>query len=130
MSEPSDRLTLLSDEDRAFVERIASVYKRAPMSPERAIEFDERLEQRLERRQLPWLVPSGALAAVATVGLAIWLALPGSESPQHMSLEPVAGSEISLEDGLLSLTSGSEIDRDSSLPEDYRAIASLFMEGV
>lgn len=125
----------LSSEDAAFVEQLRQTYRWPERSGARRAAFRSRIDERLAQRGRGWrglLVPV-ALTAAAAAALVVWLALPpGSEpdagAPLVATTQPASETP---EDAILALTEpGSEIDRNSSLPEDYEAISSLLLGGV
>ncbi|MEN8183257.1 MAG: hypothetical protein ABFS46_12065 [Myxococcota bacterium] len=123
MSDGGDRLGRGRDE-RLFVERVARHYAPPESTPARRAAFDEALRQRLEaprrgRGLAPALVGVGA-ALLLAVG--VWTA---SEAPR---VEVADGAwEVEL---LLSsdVSPSEDSDEGDYLPDDYLAIASVFLE--
>ena len=118
----------LSSEDTVFVEEIERAYQPPAMNAARRTAFDARLEERLQEREPRSFWPAAAMgmASAAAIGaLALWFNVT---SP--IETTEVASTET-LEDALLVLIEPADrIGRDDSLPEDYEAIASLFLEGA
>ena len=116
----------LSREDRAFVLRLGQETQPPRPGAGRREAFRTRLR---ERRERGWWRAVGAASLSAATGaalLGLWLAPPGAERPPA----PVPGEEL-LGEALLALTDApAPIDRDDSLPEEYSAISSAFLEGL
>ena len=117
---------LLDPEDKDFVDRLAAHYAPPPLSSAKRVAFDEALRARTERPQRRGLlVPALATAAVAAlVWVSFSLRLGGDES--HLVVASVWEDELFLSSDVSPLD-----DRDDSevLPDDYLAIASLFLGG-
>jgi ferric-dicitrate binding protein FerR (iron transport regulator) len=117
-------------DERAFAARLAELWQPRPLTGAGRAAFDAGLEGKLARRRrrraaLP------ALAAVTAAAAVVWVLLPASpaDSPGHAAaVGSTAGWEYELiydsADGPGSGESGSEM-----LPDDYRAIASVFLDG-
>ena len=117
---------------RVIAVDVPMAYAPEPMTAAERAAFDEGLRARVgRRRRVPLLIPAIATAAAAVL---LWFAvfdspgpirLPGEEKPRPM----VAGT---WEDELfLSSDLSVSADRDESeaLPEEYLAIASVFLDG-
>jgi hypothetical protein len=129
MTHPEDGRPRLDDEEREFVERVARHYGPTSMTPAEQVAFDAGLRARLERpHRRPLLVP--ALATVAAAGLVLltlFRAL-GPSGPEWGQPRQHLANGWEYELLLASEVSASE-DRDEStmLPEEYVAIASVFL---
>lgn len=122
---------LLDQDDKGFVDRLAAHYAPPSSTPAKRVAFDEALRARIERPQrCRLLVPALATAAVATL---VWVTFPPSVGPLRQGGDesnPVVASVW--EDELFLSSDVSPLDdRDDSevLPDDYLAIASLFLGG-
>jgi hypothetical protein len=140
MSEMRNDLERQLDRDDAdFVRRIEESYRPPELSPSRRVAFREGIDARIQRR------PTRGLwtAAVASVAIALTLVvLRATEGPTTTStaLPPpvVATGDSGRASGddtmLVALAMSGDVDGDdeddASLPEDYAAIADLFLEGV
>jgi len=119
--------------EKGFVDQIAAHYAPRAWTSERRARFDAELRARIERsplRRLPfglggWVVP--ALAAVAAAGL-VWFRF--STAPESHEADPLAASAWESELFLSSdVSSSDDLDDSEALPDDYVAIASLFLDG-
>jgi hypothetical protein len=126
-------------EDEEFAERLAASFSPAPLSPARRAAFDAALAERLEqRRRSRLLLPALAAAAGAAVAALAWLAAPGAFDPaatERGGADDVVAEtsaalrwELELLD-LNALTEADDPDRAERLPDDYAAIAGLFLDG-
>jgi hypothetical protein len=116
----------LDQEDRVFADRLAAHYAPPPWTSAKRVDFDEALRARIERPQRRgFLAPALATAAAAALVWVSFSLLPAGEESN-----PVAASAWESELFLSSDVSPLD-DRDDSedLPEDYLAIASLFLDG-
>ncbi len=114
----------LADED--FVDRLAAHYAPSPLTPAKRAAFDEALRARIERPgRKRLLVPALATAALAAFAWVTFSFRPGGGESNPV-VASVWESELFLSSDLS--PSG---DRDDSevLPDDYLAIASLFLGG-
>jgi hypothetical protein len=125
--EPSDgEAAELTREEQRFVARVADVYHTPPLSPSRRVAFQTQLDARIARRGGARLFPAlaGALGAAALT----WLVLVGLGSPtDKLEGEPPTARAATAEEAILALSADEEIE-DESLPEEYVAIASLFLD--
>jgi hypothetical protein len=116
----------LDQEDKVFADRLAAHYAPPPSTSAKRAGFDEALRARIERSQRRGLlVPAlAAVAAAALVWVSFSLRPAGDES--NPVLASVWDSELFLSSDVSPLD-----DRDDSeaLPDDYLAIASLFLDG-
>ena len=116
----------LNPQEKGFVDGLAAHYAPLPWTSAQRARFDEALQARFERpRGRGFLVPSLAGAAAAAL---IWFSFsPGREVDEF---KPVVASAWENELFLSSDVSPLD-DRDESeaLPDDYLAIASLFLDG-
>ena len=123
----------LSPEDDAFVERVREVYAWPEQTDFERAAFRARLDEHLPRkrgRRPIWMTAGLATAGVGVAVLAIWV-LPTSAPLNEGSSELVRAGGETAEEALLALTQPTQsIDRDASLPADYEAISSLFLNGV
>jgi hypothetical protein len=132
MTSPRDERPLLDDAEKEFVDRLAGDYAPPPMTAAQRAAFDEAVRTRLERpRRRPFLVPAIATAASAAL---LWFVVFDSSGPVRLAGEDERGAVVasSWEDELfLSSDLGASEDRDESktLPEDYLAIAGVFLGG-
>ena len=122
----SDERPRIDTEDKAFADRLAAHYAPPPWTSARRVGFEEALRARVERPQLREF----AVPALATVAVAVLVWASFSLRPAGDESNPVATSAWESELFLSSDVSPLE-DRDDSegLPEDYLAIASLFLDG-
>jgi hypothetical protein len=133
-----DEGTPLRAEDEKFAERLAASFSPAPLSPARRAAFDAALATRLEQRRRSRLLPALAAAAVAAAAALAWLAAPGAFDPaatggggaDDVVAETSAAVrwELELLD-LNALTDVDDADDAERLPDDYAAIAGLFLDG-
>ena len=138
MSSTKEDRTDLSREEAEFVERLAANFAPAPMSPSRRVAFDEALWARLGRRGgRTILIPAFATVAVAAVvALLIFtgrfepVATDGGVEPGAIVAEASAAAQWEVELLYLrELTPPEERDDSELLPDDYLAIASVFLSG-
>ena len=119
-----DERTRVDEEEKGFADRLAAHYAPPPWTSAKRVGFDEALRGRIERPQRRgFLVPAVAAAAAAAL---VWVSF--SLRPAGDESNPVAASAWESELFLSSDVSPLD-DRDDSeaLPEDYLAIASLFL---
>jgi hypothetical protein len=122
----NDERPRANQEDRNFADRLAAHYAPPPWTSAKRVGFDEALRARIERPQRRGIL-APALATVAVAAL-VWVSF--SLRPAGDESNPVAASVWESELFLSSDVSPLD-DRDDSegLPEDYLAIASLFLDG-
>jgi hypothetical protein len=108
----------LTVEDKQLIERIAEVYKPAPMTAARETAFRRTIEVRLESRFRFRGFPAFGLAAAAAVAVALWLGVPRSGGPQA---EPELVERPSEDVTLYTFV---DVDPDDSLPDDYVLLAN------
>ena len=135
-------------DDRDFADRLADHYAPPPWTSARRTDFDEGLRARIERpERRGFAVP--VLATAVAAGL-VWVGvslLPAGDEPEPGAASagseshPVIASAAGETDPAVSSVWESELflssdvspldDRDDreGLPDDYLAIASLFMDG-
>jgi hypothetical protein len=121
-----DEQTRTDPQEKSFVDQLASLYAPRPWTSEQRARFDARLRARIQRPQRrSWMVP--ALAAVAAAAL-VWIRLSGGPGGAESDPGVASGweSELFLSNDVSPLE-----DRDDgeALPDDYLAIASLFLDG-
>ena len=131
---PSDgEAAELTREEQRFVARVADAYRAPPLSAARRAAFHAQLDTRIARPRSARLFPAlaGALGAAALAWLV--LAGPGSEfrnveeEPRTARVAaPAPAAVATAEEAILALSADEEIE-DESLPEEYVAIASLFL---
>lgn len=136
MTGPHDAQTPLGPEDAAFVERLSQEFAPDTLGAARRAAFDAALEDRLTRRRASGLgIPVLVGATLAALGAWLLLATPfGPSAPS--SSAPVAvvadtRSAAEWEDELLDAVSFGEIeepDGSDELPDDYAAIAAVFLD--
>ena len=136
MSSPNDERPKLAQEEADFVRRVAEGYVPPPMAASERAAFDEALLRRI-RRSRParhWLAAAWLPAAAAAALAAVWLfsPSPGTDglAPSGKAVTALSAraweEELFLEDGSFE----SEQPEDSDLlPEEYIAIASVFLDG-
>jgi hypothetical protein len=122
----SDERPRIDQREQGFADRLAEHYAPPPWTSAERADFDAALWARVERPQRSaLLVP--ALATVAAAAL-VWVSLSlrpaGDES--NPAIASVWENELFLSSDVSPLD-----DRDDSeaLPDDYLAIASLFLDG-
>jgi hypothetical protein len=136
MSLPSDERSKLAREDEDFVKRVAASYAPPPMAAARRAAFDEALLGRI-RRSHParrWLMAAWLPAAAAVALVAVWIfsLSPGTDGlvPSE-KIVPALSARVWEEE--LFLDGGSfeseQPDESELLPEEYIAIASVFLDG-
>lgn len=121
----------VGEQERAFAARVAELWQPRSLTPAGRAAFDAGLEaklaaQRRRRAALP------ALAGAAAVAAAAWALLPsGPAGPPVASV--TAGSAASWEYELIydsaDPVGSGEPGGSEMLPDDYRAIASVFLDG-
>ena len=115
-------------EERALVERIAAEFAPPAMSEAGAAAFDARLRERLEERSRPDRVWLPALVGAAAV-LAVWLGA-GLWSPTDPPRSAAARAGVWEAELLLGSDVALDADaREAHLPDDYDAIAAVFLDG-
>jgi hypothetical protein len=132
MTDPRDERPPLDDAEKTFVERLASEYAPAPMTASGRAVFDEGIRARLERprrRAVP--IPAVGLAAAAALA---WVVLSYSTGPTSLPGGEGSGAMVasSWEDELFlssDLSASEDRDESEALPEDYLAIAGVFLGG-
>ncbi len=131
--------------DAEFVKRLADHYAPSPLSPSQRAVWDAALTARLEKRRRAAVLPglaTAALAAALVFGLGGWFGLetddpsvrpdPGVSATETRTL--VVSAEDSVSDLLddweyLLAFQPADDGEDGQLPDDYMAIASIFLEG-
>ena len=133
MSSPSDESPKLTPEDEDFVKRVAASYAPPPMAAVERAAFDEALLGRIRRghparrRLMAAGLPAAALAAVWLLFLS-----PGTErlAPSEETVPALSAraweEELFLEGESLE---SEQPDESELLPEEYIAIASVFLDG-
>jgi len=121
-----DERPRLDQEEKDFADRLAAHYAPPPWTSAERAGFDAALRARVERPQRSaLLIPAFATAAVAAL---VWVSFSlrpaGDES--NSAVTSVWENELFLSSDVSPLD-----DRDDSeaLPDDYLAIASLFLDG-
>ena len=137
MKKQSEDSAPLSADEAAFVERLAEHYAPPPLDPIRRAALDAELEERLEApRAGSFLQP--VLASVV-VGLAlgfVWLLGALEPATSDRTKLRTAAAERSAADAwerelldLQSFDDGEAAADFDALPDDYAAIAGLFLDG-
>lgn len=113
----------LSTEDRRLIDAIDSTFRPGPMSPTQRVEFRATLDARIARRTHRWVGWVPALASAAA--LSLWLVRPVATPPSQTSLTSLTGAELY---AFVEPDAGIDAVRESGsyLPDDYRALASLY----
>jgi hypothetical protein len=132
MSSPRDERPALDGAEQEFVERLADAYAPAPLTAADRAAFDDAIRARLER---PWhrplLLPAiGAAAAAVLVWWAFSLAIGPTPVPGEEGSAAVMAA--SWEDELFlssDLSASADREEGGTLPDDYLAIASVFLDG-
>jgi hypothetical protein len=125
----------LARSEHRFVARVAGAYRARPQSPAERVAFQARLDARIARPR--GVTPLRALAGAAAAAAAVWLVVAGlgSEEPAGelrvaRAGDPVpaaASGRASAAEAILSLSSEDDSE-DEPLPDDYAAIADLFLD--
>lgn len=131
--------------DAEFVKHLADHYAPSPLSPGQRAVCDTALAARLEKRRRAMVLPGLATAALATAlvfGLGGWFGLersgPSVRPAPVVSATAARALGVSAEDSasdllddweyLLALQPADD-EEDGQLPDDYAAIARIFLEG-
>jgi hypothetical protein len=118
--------------EREFVDRLAREYAPPPMTAAEGAAFEQAVRARLERPwRRPLLIPAIGAAAAAVL---LWFVISDSTGPIRLSgeEEPAAVVAGSWEDELFlssDLSASEDRDESETLPQDYLAIASAFLDG-
>ena len=131
--------------DAEFVKRLADHYAPSPLSPGQRAAWDAALAARLEKRRRALVLPglaTAALAAALVFGLGGWFGFetddpsvrPAPGVSATAARAPVVASQESASDLLddweyLLAFQPADDEEDGLLPDDYAAIASIFLEG-
>ena len=136
MSSPSDESPKLTREDEDFVKRVAASYAPPPMAAVERAAFDEALLGRIRRGHPARrrLMAAGLPAAAAAALAAVWLLFlsPGTErlAPSEETVPALSAraweEELFLEGESLE---SEQPDESELLPDEYMAIASVFLDG-
>lgn len=111
--------------DRELVARLHRVYAPHPLSRAEQRAFDTRLEERIGARSRPRWMQLGAAAAVASVAALLWIVIPSNDRPLGPP-GPIALDDVPVDYHSVYEASFEMIDEEA-LPDDYAAIASVFM---
>ena len=132
--------------DAEFVKRLADHYAPSPLSPGQRAVWDTALAARLEKRRRAIVLPglaTAALAAALVFGLGGWFGLERS-GPSVRPAPVVSATQtqtlgVSAEDSAADLLlddweyllalQPADAEEDGQLPDDYAAIARIFLEG-
>jgi hypothetical protein len=122
-------------EAEQFIARLVAHYTPTPLTPTRRVVLDTALWARLQRSRRTKLMP--ALATVAVGIVVAWLSLPGLFTPMPRRGEPPVSvvetaSSVPWEYELIyphEFTGAAERDDGPILPDDYRIIAQMFLDG-
>ena len=130
--------------DAEFVKRLADHYAPPALSPGQRAAWDAALAARLETRRRAMLLPGLATAALATTlvfGLGGWFGFetddpsvrPASVVSAAATRPLVVSAEESVSDlpdwEYLLAFQPADDEEDGQLPDDYMAIARIFLEG-
>jgi len=125
---PADRA--LAPEDAEFVRRLADAYAPRPATPQERVAFRASLDRRIERApRRPWLPVLGGVVA-AGLALALVVGQTGPAPAPDGSLADTTPEEALLALATVSADAFAEAAGDEDLPDDYEAIASLFLGEV
>ncbi len=129
MTSSRDERTPLEGAAKEFLGRLSKAYTPDPMSAGERAAFDQAIRSRLERpRRRPLLIPAiGAAAAAGLLWLVVSQSIVPTPPPAEEGFAAVAAGSWEDEVFLSSDLSASE-DREA-LPDDYLAIASVFLGG-
>jgi hypothetical protein len=118
MSDPEDELT---PDERRFVARVAGAYQAPSRSPAQSAAFQQELDARLAHPRAGRWLPAfaGVLAAAALAWLAIGVGR--EQAPREQA------QVVTAEEAILGLSADAPSDEEA-LPEEYVAIASLFLD--
>jgi hypothetical protein len=132
---PDPDAPVLARAEQRFVAHVAEAYRASPQSVEQRVAFQARLDARIARRRI--LPRLRMLAGAAVAAAAAWLVVMGlgwdprgelrvarAGDPRPAAAESTRASAA---EAILSL-SADEDDEDESLPDDYAAIADLFLD--
>ena len=118
--------------EEEFVDRLAAAYAPAPMTAGERAAFDAAIRARLERpTRWPMLVPALGAAAAAALVWFVFFQTSGPLSPSGQE-ESAAVVASSWEDELFlssDLSASEDREESETLPDDYLAIASVFLGG-
>jgi hypothetical protein len=132
MTSPRDERPVLDGAEKEFVDRLARDYAPSPMTAAERAAFEAAIRARLERpERRPVLIP--ALAAAAAAAL-LWFVLFHSGGPIRLPGEEEREAVVasSWEDELFlssDLSTSEDRDESETLPQDYLAIAGVFLGG-
>jgi hypothetical protein len=140
MSMERNRDLRLERDDQMLIEQIAEPYAPNPPTEASRAAFDERLWARIEEKRKPWVLLPALVTAAVAAAFAAWLILPGQlgapgsrqrEGMRAALAEAEAVAEWERELFYVSALSPFEEKDDESelLPDDYLAIASVFLDG-
>jgi len=135
MTRRRDEQSQRDSEAEQFIARLVAHYTPTPLTPTRRVVLDEALWARLQRPRRTKLMP--ALATVAVGIVVAWLSFPGLFTPvlrrgePHVSVVETPNS-VQWEYEIISpheFTGAAERDDSPILPDDYRVIAQVFLDG-
>jgi hypothetical protein len=132
MTSPGDERPPRGGAEEEFVDRLAAAYAPAPMTAGERAAFDQSIRTRLERpTRRPMLVP--VIGAAAAAALA-WFVLSQATGPIRPPGEEESAALVasSWEDELFlssDLSASEDREESETLPDDYLAIASVFLGG-
>jgi hypothetical protein len=133
MRENRDETTPLSAEDEEFVERLSVGFAPVPLPPARRAAFDLALADRIASRRRSRLIAPVLATAVAAAAVA-WFVVPAALDPAATGRrgEVVSESAARWERELFdptALIGPEDADGAEQLPDDYAAIAAVFLDG-
>lgn len=133
----------LNAEEKEFIQRLATHYTPAPMTPAQQGAFDRDLEERITRRARPSFFRPAAVITTACAALLLWFTVPhqdtgvlqGEKQPGSVAVTRESTTPPESEEELLTYAYydpdfyGDENDEEGEegfLPDDYEAIVSAF----
>jgi hypothetical protein len=127
MSTPTPDRPDLTREEEEFVRKLAGTYVAPELSPQERIAFHARLEERIGRRhRFEHWRPVFAGAAIAAALAVLVFARSGTVSPPP-GPAAVNVASTTAENVILALATGAPEGQEKELPEDYLAIADVFL---
>lgn len=118
-------------DERAFAARLAELWQPSSLTPAGRAAFDAGLEAKLAaRRRRRTALP--ALAALTAAAALAWVLLPAAPADRPGGPAPVgptASWEYELIYDSADTVGSGEPGSSEMLPDDYRAIASVFLDG-
>jgi len=126
-----------SENEAGFIRRLAELSQAPEADAARRVAFQAELDRRLARRPRRFVLPALAGALATAAALALSLGADGvrpADAQRRTGIEanmsriaPVQPRATTSVEALLALASEGDDTTDASLPDDYIAIASLFL---